>query len=179
MDPLAAHQRAQDVFASVLERVAPDQSDAPTPCEGWKVRDIVAHVIAGNSRMAGLAPSEPAEWPALVEAFSDSSRAAQDSFAAADGLTRTFEMPFGSVPGSVMVGMRATDLAAHAWDLARATGQPTDLDPELAEQLLAVARQRLQPSFRGPGKPFGDEKPCDPSRPSADRLAAFLGRAVD
>jgi len=75
-----------------------------------------------------------------------------------------------------LIGIRTTDVLTHAWDLAAATGQSTDLDPEVATKMLAVARKVVQPAFRGPGRPFGAEQPCSPDRPPADRLAAFLGR---
>jgi uncharacterized protein (TIGR03086 family) len=64
----------------------------------------------------------------------------------------------------------------HAWDIATATGQPTDLDPEVAEAMLDMAQQRITADFRGEGKPFGREQECGDDRPMADRLAAFLGR---
>jgi uncharacterized protein (TIGR03086 family) len=182
MDPLTGHQRAQDAFASVLANVRPDQLDAPTPCAEWTVRDVVEHVIAGNVRMAGgkaAGATESRDIGQLVEAHAQSAQDAQQCFAAPDGLTRPIELPFGTVPGVVVIGLRTTDALTHAWDVARATGQPTDLDPEIAAEMLAVSRERIQPSFRGPGRPFAEEHPCDEERPAADRLAAFLGRAVD
>lgn len=182
MDPLATHQRAQDAFARVLSGVTDAQLDAPTPCTEWNVRDLVGHVIAGNQRIAtGAASHSPDGEDAaeLVALHAVSSREAQASFAAPDGLTRTFELPFGNVPGSMLAGMRATDVLTHAWDLARATGQPTaDIDDELAGELLAASRERVGPERRGPGKPFAEEQPCDPDAPQSDRLAAFLGRPL-
>jgi uncharacterized protein (TIGR03086 family) len=179
MDPLIAHQRAQDAFASVLSKLRPEQLDAPTPCTDWTSRELVAHVVGGNCRMAGKDVPTPDDLGGWIEAHAASARAAQEAFAAPDGLTRMIEMPFGTVPGSVVLGLRITDVLTHAWDLARAAGLSTDLDPELAEETLALARQRVSPEFRGPGRPFADEQPCDSSRPAADRLAAFLGRSVD
>jgi uncharacterized protein (TIGR03086 family) len=82
------------------------------------------------------------------------------------------------VPGKIYIRMRTTDVLVHAWDLAVATGQPTNLDAELAVRVLAVTRQHLGPDLRGRGKPFGEEQPCPGDRPPADQLAAFLGRAV-
>src|SRR4051794_41857366 len=38
------HQRA--AVADLLEKLAPEQWDQPTLCAGWKVRDVVAHMIA-------------------------------------------------------------------------------------------------------------------------------------
>lgn len=73
--------------------------------------------------------------------------------------------------------MRTTDALAHGWGLAKATDQPTGLDPELATYLLAAARQNLAGSLRG--RYYDDPQPCDQARPPADQLAAFLGRTVD
>jgi hypothetical protein len=67
----------------------------------------------------------------------------------------------------------------HAWDLAKATGQSTDLNPALAAQLLTGAQAMVSPEFRGPeGAPFGFEVAVDPTACAADRLAGFLGRTV-
>lgn len=181
MDVLDAHQRAQDAFAGVLSGVTDDQLDAPTPCSEWRVRDLVAHVIAGNQRSAtGALPeslSSGGNAAELAALFSSSAADAQSSFAAPGGLDRTFELPFGTVPAKRLVGMRATDVFTHAWDLARATGQPTSgLDEELAAELLTGSRQAVRPEFRGPGKPFAEEEPCPPDAAAADQLAAFLGR---
>ncbi|MDA8355410.1 MAG: TIGR03086 family metal-binding protein [Actinomycetota bacterium] len=177
---LEAHRRAQDAFGRVLARVTDDQLDAPTPCTEWTVRDLVGHVIAGNQRLAtGAASHSPGSEHAaeLVELHARTAADAHEAFAAPGGLDRSFELPFGSVPGTTVIGMRATDALVHAWDLARATGQSTrDIDEELAAELLEASRARVRPELRGPGKPFGDEQPCDAGASASDRLAAFLGR---
>jgi uncharacterized protein (TIGR03086 family) len=80
---------------------------------------------------------------------------------------------------TLFIELRTSDLLAHAWDLAIATGQPTDLDPELAEYVLAFSKQMMsRPGLRGDGRPFGEEQPCGDERPPADRVAAFLGREL-
>ncbi|GAQ32208.1 hypothetical protein MPS_0588 [Mycobacterium pseudoshottsii JCM 15466] len=104
--------------------------------------------------------------------------AAQQVFAAPDGMATVFKLPFGEIPGQVFIGMRTSDVLTHAWDLAVATGQPSDLDPDLATQQLAAVRAFVGPQFRGPGKPFGQEQPCSAELSPADQLAAFLGRKV-
>ena len=93
-------------------------------------------------------------------------------------MSTTFKLPFGEIPGQVFIGMRTSDVLTHAWDLATATGQSTDLDPELAAEQLAAVHAFVGPQFRGPGMPFGDEQPCASERAPADQLAAFLGRKV-
>ena len=68
----------------------------------------------------------------------------------------------------------------HGWDLARATGQPTDLDPGLAAGLLSQARLAIPDAYRGPDGQalFGPAREAPAGAGPADQLAAFLGRAV-
>jgi uncharacterized protein (TIGR03086 family) len=180
MDQLTAHQRAQDAFAAVLANVTADQLDQSSPCADWNVKAVIDHVIGGNQWVQQLAGLEPvALGDGLVAAHAASAAGAQSVFAAPDGLTRTFELPFGAFPGTAFIGLRTTDLLTHAWDVAKATGQATDLDPEVATLALEASRQRIAPAFRGPGRPFGEEQPCPDGRTVADQLAAFLGRHVD
>jgi uncharacterized protein (TIGR03086 family) len=180
MDPLAAHRRAQDVFADVLANMKPDQLGAPSPCTEWDAKAVIDHVIGGNQWVEGLAGRQSTALPAdLGAAHAESAAAAQAVFEAPDGLTRMFELPFGTMPGAAFIGLRTSDVFTHAWDLAKATGQSTDLDPDLAAEALEAAQRRISPAFRGPGRPFGEERPCPAGRPTADELAAFLGRLVD
>ncbi|QUR66456.1 TIGR03086 family metal-binding protein [Mycobacterium spongiae] len=181
MDPLAAHQRAQDAFSRVLAGVGPDQLDAPSPCTEWTVSDLIGHVLYGNEHVGIWAggPDEPPARPEnVVAAHRAAATAAHEVFARPDGMSITFRLPFGDFPAEVFVGLRTMDVLTHAWDLAAATGQCTDLDPELATEQLAAARRLVGPQIRGPGQPFGDEQPCPPERAPADQLAAFLGRKV-
>jgi hypothetical protein len=75
--------------------------------------------------------------------------------------------------------MYLAELAAHAWDLARATGQLDKLDPSLAWPALVGARAMIKPQYRnmvGPGVPFGAEVSPTPDADDWERLAAFMGR---
>ena len=179
MDPLTAHQRAQDVFAAVLAGVTPDQLARPTPCAEWDADAVIQHVIGGNQWVLVVAGLEVPQRPeGMVEAHAASAAAAHAVFAAEDGLTRTYVLPFAELPGTAFALLRSADVFTHAWDLARATGQPTGLDPELAAANLATARMLMQEGLRGPGRSFGAEQPCPASATTADQLAAFLGREV-
>ena len=77
-------------------------------------------------------------------------------------------MPWGEeYTGATLVDMYLAELAAHAWDLARATGQPDlaratgqldRLDPSLALPALDGARAMIKPQYRNMvelGAPFG------------------------
>lgn len=75
------------------------------------------------------------------------------------------------------MGLATSDTFTHGWDLAKATGLSTDLDPELAEQLLEAAAL-LVPDQRRGDEPmaFGPKVEPPAGATPADRLAAFMGR---
>jgi uncharacterized protein (TIGR03086 family) len=180
MDPLVAHWRAQEAFAHVLVNVTSDQLSSPTPCTEWNVKALIDHVIAGNQRVVERAGGQPVSLPEDPGAAQRASaEAAQETFADPQALTRTYKLPIGEVPGAVFLQLRTSDLLVHAWDLAVATGQPTDLDPELAEYVLTFSNQMMDhPGLRGGGRPYGEARPFGDERPAADRVAAFLGREL-
>jgi uncharacterized protein (TIGR03086 family) len=170
------HRRAHDAFASVLSGVRDDQLDSPTPCSEWAVRDLIVHVIGGSARLVDqqvAAPSTVAEALASHRASADAANAV---FADDGAMERVYELPFGNVPGTVLVHMMTSDALAHAWDLAQATGQASDFEPELAAELLVVSRQMLRPEMRREGGPFGPEQTPPPDAPPLGELAAFFGR---
>ena len=180
MDQLALHRRAQNVFQATVANVGADRWHLPTPCEGWSVADLVDHVVGGNTWVQGLAGRQPVAVPEgdRAAALAMSADAAHEVFASEDGLSRMFELPFGTMPGAAFIGLRTNDVFTHAWDLAKATGQSTDLDHELAVEGLKASSMRIQPQMRSAGGPFGPEQPCPEGATPADRLAAFLGRSV-
>lgn len=182
VDSLTAHQRAQEAFAAVLTNVNADQLGAPTPCSEWTVAELIEHVLGGNElvgRGIGVYEQAPSRPDNLLNAHRSTADAAQRAFASPGAMDAVFELPIGRVPARFFLPMRTIDVLAHAWDLAAASGQAADLDPELATEQLAAARQLVQPSFRGRGRPFAEEQPCAADRSPADQLAAFLGRTVE
>lgn len=172
----------------VLAEVRPEQLDLPTPCASWDVRALVNHLVAGSYFVgmtveAGKETRPPAEDFAagnFVERYDEGSKRAVEAFSAPGALERTIRLPFGEFPGAIFMRIAATDHLVHSWDLARATSQPTDLDPKLATELLENAKMSLPEEFRGPdGKaPFGPRQEAPENATAADRLAAFLGRSV-
>ena len=182
VDALAAHERAQAAFGAVLATINADHLGASTPCSEWTVGELIEHVFGGNelaARGIGLYDEPPPRPDNLLDAHRATAEAAQRAFASPGAMDATIELPIGPVPARFFLPMRSIDALTHAWDLAVATGQSTDLDPELAAEQLTVARQLVQPEFRGPGRPFAQEQSCAPDRSPADQLAAFLGRQVD
>jgi len=178
-------EQAVSVTHDVLEGVTADQLGNPTPCESWDVAALINHIVGGQhfflAALNGTPPADPPDFAAgdFVADFDVVSAACIAAFRADGVLEQTFTLPFGEMPGAALMGLATTDTFQHAWDLAKATGQDTNLAPELAEGLLAQSQASIQESFRGPeGAPFGAEQVAPDGASPADRLAAFLGRTV-
>ena len=169
----------------VLANVSPDQLDDATPCASWKVRDLINHIVGGQYFFAGGVrgelPSGDTDWAAgdFLADFDTGARQCVDAFNSDGAMDRMLTLPFGQMPGSAFIGLASTDTFIHGWDLARATGQDTDLAPQLATGLLAGARMAIPPELRSEdGAVFGLEQTAPADASNADQLAAFLGRHV-
>jgi uncharacterized protein (TIGR03086 family) len=180
-------QRAFASTEGVLTNVSADQLDLPTPCVSWKVRDVVNHIVEGTTFFSVTAETGTA--PPLSDAdhtagdfkaeFRKGADRAVAAFSAPGAMDKIMKLPFGEFPGSVFVLVAANDVFTHGWDLAKATGQSTDLDPVIAKPLLEAA-QLIPEEFRGPDSqaPFGPKVDVPPSATAADKLAGFMGRRV-
>ncbi|MCU1466735.1 MAG: hypothetical protein JWM72_2663 [Actinomycetia bacterium] len=171
---------------TVLAGVSKEQLGDDTPCVAWKVSDVINHIVGGQYFFEAGARGEQqaggeTDFSAgdFVSAFDEGSQRCIAAFRADGVMEKMLSLPFGEMPGSAFVGLAATDTFAHGWDLAKATGQATDLAPELAGQLLIGARMAIQPALRSPeGTVFGPEQQAPTGACNADQLAAFLGRMV-
>ena len=184
-NPLDQLREAHGVFLEVLRNVRPEQMSLPTPDDEWDVRELINHVVLGNIWSAENVKTGSAPRPSgdvignhePVEAYTASADAMMASFEEPGALGRMVTMPFGEMPAAGLASFRFTDLIVHTWDLAKATGQSTDLAPELCEAALAMSRERMTEMDRT-NLPFKDEVTVPTEAPAADRLAGFLGRQV-
>jgi uncharacterized protein (TIGR03086 family) len=178
--------QAQDVARGVLSNVTAAQLGDETPCTRWSVAELIDHMVGaqlwGRFGVQGVEMTETGEGSAkgdFVAAFDAAARQTLDAFDEEGALERTVNPGFGDMPAAALMGMVTTDTFTHAWDLARATGQSTDLAPELATALLEQSRKSIQDSYRTEdGSMFGLEQQAPEGATAADQLAAFLGRVV-
>jgi uncharacterized protein (TIGR03086 family) len=79
------------------------------------------------------APQPASPWPSFLASSIGEAHAV---VAQPGALDRTVHLLFGDVSGREYVLQPTADLATHAWDLARATGQDAALDPGAVALLL-------------------------------------------
>jgi uncharacterized protein (TIGR03086 family) len=186
-DPREIHQRAVAQTESIVAAVVPAQFGRPTPCAEYDVHALLSHTVGGLNRIAivgegGDALAIPARadgvpddgWLDAYQAAAARARAAWADDARLDALV---EVPWGKVPGRIAVSGYVQEITVHGWDLAKATGQPAELDPEIASWVLAVAQRILPPEPRGGAEiPFGPVVDVPADAGVYAQLAAWLGR---
>jgi uncharacterized protein (TIGR03086 family) len=188
-DPVKSRllQRACGSTGTILATLSRADLDRPTPCTLWTVRDVVNHLVAGAGYFAQLAGAGEVEDrdndPDFTAgdfnaAFGRGASRLVAAFDAPGAMDEMMKMPFGDTPGRVCAYIAAGDIFTHGWDLAKATGQSTDLEPDLAAMLLEQIIKILPDSMRGPegAAPFGPRVEITESASPADQLAAFQGR---
>jgi len=188
MDQVGTMRRVIELTGEVVDNIEPDQLDNPSPCVGWTVRDVLNHITGGAETFAlcvrdGSIPDEIAGELMTGDRLGDDYKgsfhraadAANESFAIPGAMDRIVKMPFGEMPAGMAVDIAIFDVTTHAWDLAKATGQSTDLDPEVAGIAYLVAQNMLNDDLRSLGL-FGPAVEAAPDAPAADRLAALAGR---
>jgi uncharacterized protein (TIGR03086 family) len=184
MDINSLHRQALDATGRLVANVQPEQMDATTPCDGWSVRELLNHLVAGNLWAAELGSGKTidAVGTALdgdllgtdaTAAYAHSAELAAEVFERPGALDQPCAVSYGPVPGEVYAGHRFIDVLIHGWDLAVATGQSTDLDPALVDACWNVIRPQLAP-FQASGA-FGTARQAKDDSPQSTLLAA-LGR---
>lgn len=184
MNPIDTLAMAFDEAHKMLASVGDDQWSMASPCSEWDVRGVALHMIGGAQMVAAcvagqaFAPSAEPGNAELAATFRASADAALQAFRNDPTvLERPVAMPFGEMPGAVVAGIFTNDEFAHTWDVAKATGKDTNLNPQLAQGCLAGAQMFITPDLRTHGL-FGPATTAPAGASAADQLAAFMGRSV-
>jgi uncharacterized protein (TIGR03086 family) len=182
---LASYENA----AVIVSGIDSESLGYPTPCPNYDVAGLIDHLLEAGRRAAALGRGQappPGDESGHVE-LSDApahlrhaAKEAAEAWGEGTALSSRFTMPWGEeYSGATLVDMYLAELAAHAWDWARATGQHLRLDPSLAAPALDGARAMIKPQYRNTvelGVPFAGEVPPPPGADDWERLAAFMGR---
>jgi uncharacterized protein (TIGR03086 family) len=180
-------ERYQLLSGGLLARILATPTghwDAPSPCEGWTARDVVAHVINGHRGILAMVNGTPPEAAdgvgtcAMADApevepgadLGIAFRRCRDAMTTMltdpdQAARRLPGGPLGPVPVEQAVDIiGGLELLVHTWDLARAVGGDERLDPELTtrtHRALLPHYQALQATgaFRPSIRAAGDADP--------------------
>jgi uncharacterized protein (TIGR03086 family) len=189
------HRIAVLATVDVVSAVTADDLSKVTPCVGWSLADLLAHMTVQHRGFAAAArghradqaiwqPDSVADAMAAdpVGAYSAAATAVIDAFAGADVLGAAFELPeFGAgatFPGSVAIGFHYVDYVVHGWDVARTLDQSFELPVDVVAAALPLAFAVPDGSFRtGDSAVFGPAIASAEPTNDLDRILAYLGRS--
>jgi uncharacterized protein (TIGR03086 family) len=180
-DTAARYRRVAGVFTERVNSVDAGGWVRPSPCEGWRAREVVRHLVewvpaffadAGGPTLPAAPPPEAdpaAAWRALDVAIQV---ALDDPNQAASEIDhpRVERRRFDEAIGQFVL----PDVFIHTWDLARETGQDETLDPATVHDLL-VGMEPLDAILRASGQ-YGPRIEVPVGSNEQTRLIAFTGR---
>ena len=183
----ATYRRSVEFWKDTVQNAAGDWS-APTPCTGWNVRALVNHVVGEDRWTKPLVygktiteVGDAFDGDLLGEDPKSSAREAADEAlaAVAERLPAggKVHLSYGEEDIGEYISQLVADHLIHGWDLAAATGQKRDLDPDLVAAVAAWFRNR-EGMYRSAGAIAARPDSAATEGPQADLLIAF-GRDPD
>lgn len=164
------------------------EAERPTPCEGWSLADLLAHVTVQQYRFAGAARGERstlAEWapvrhPEPVRAYQISCEEVIAAFATITDPGATMHLPElrdEPIPAHLAVGFHLVDNVVHAWDLAKSVGTEAGFDDDVLAAALVIARAVPDDAGRDrPGAAFKHARAVPDSADPFSETLLLLGR---
>ncbi len=165
----------------MLADVTADNLDRRTPCTGWDLRRLLAHMEdaldAFTEAAAGRVEIDPVpQTDTRVEALREKACALLGAWTAAQPAASD-RVAVGDVgmEAPLLVATAALEITVHGWDVGQATGRRTRIPDDLALGLLAIAHQVIDAEDRGPR--FATPRPTTAAAGADERLLAWTGRA--
>ncbi|OBI79900.1 TIGR03086 family protein [Mycobacterium sp. 1245805.9] len=189
------HRAAVQASVDVVAAVTRDDLSRPTPCAGWDLLDLLAHMTAQHHGFAAAARGRgdsASVWEAdrVVDAVaadpggSYAAAAAEvlDAFAADGVLDASFSLPeFGpgaAFPGAIAIGFHFVDYVVHGWDVARSIGAEFALPDDVVAAALPLVFVIPDGDYRTTdGAPFGPAVAAPDGASDLDRILSHLGRS--
>jgi uncharacterized protein (TIGR03086 family) len=164
----------------MLADVRPDILDRPTPCAGWTLAHLLAHMEdaldAFTEAAAGRVEVDPVpETSTRAEALREKACALLGAWTAARPTSELVEIGDLGLDAPLLVATAALEITVHGWDVGQATGRRTRIPDDLARGLLTVAQHVIDPVDRGPR--FASPRPTRPEASPDVRLLSWTGRA--
>ncbi|PXY34200.1 TIGR03086 family protein [Prauserella coralliicola] len=180
-DGLDLLERAIGYTLGSLRLVSLDALPRATPCRLWDLGDLLGHLDdsllalseAADLGVVALDPPGRADPADLVGALRERACHLMGEWTATGG-AGTISVAGSPLPGDLVAGAGAIEVAVHGWDVARACDTDRPIPRALARELL-----ELSPLFvSGADRParFAAPVAVSPLAGACDRLLAFLGR---
>lgn len=176
-------ERAMGYTLGSLQLVTADAMPRPSPCAGWDLADLLAHMNdslkalheAGDVGQVAVSVSLSLGNPIRDPVATLRNRACSMLGAWAGSEPPHWVTVDGCpVTGSVVTAAGALEITVHGWDVAEACGHHRPIPQQLADELLPLTRLLVTDADR-PHR-FAPPVSTAASASPGERLLAFLGR---
>jgi uncharacterized protein (TIGR03086 family) len=189
------HRTAVLASVDIVDKVRPEDLKRATPCDGWNLAQLLAHMTVQHRGFAAAARgdgADPAQWDAATVAdavtadpaatYAAAAADVLEAFANDDVLEASFALPeFGpgaAFPGEQAIGFHFVDYVVHGWDVARAIDAPFTLPDDVIAAVLPLVFAVPDGDFRtAPESPFARAIAADDGVSDLDRALLHLGRS--
>ena len=173
-EPVQIYETATTQARVIIAGAKPDQMKNPTPCAEWDVAGLLDHTVKAQAGIAGtVSGGQVAQSGTPLERFDAAVSTMLTAVRSPGGLDKKVQGRQGEVPAVQMLSGACMDLAVHTWDLAKATGQDTELDPGVVEFISPIVEGIAK---RGPSQVFSAPVDIPSSASRQDKLMALTGR---
>ncbi|WP_299039060.1 maleylpyruvate isomerase family mycothiol-dependent enzyme [uncultured Pseudokineococcus sp.] len=181
---LQQHQSADRPLTAVLDAVPAGGWEAPSPCEGWTARDVVAHLVDTQRELFATHGVDLGEAPDLsadpAAAWREHARRVAAALADPSVPAIAYDGWFGPTTlGATLEQFYVWDMLVHRWDVARAVGAGSTGGTFSEAEL-----DRVEGGADGFGEAIHGEGVCRPGveapvgAPREVRVLARLGRTA-
>ena len=139
----------------IVDSVTASDLARPTPCDGWNLFDLLAHMTVQHRGFAAAARglgADPKIWrvESVLDAvktdprgeYAEAAHDALEAFAADHTANASFALPeFGEgavFPAQMAIGFHYVDYVVHGWDVAASLGVRYDLPTAVVEAVLPM-----------------------------------------
>jgi uncharacterized protein (TIGR03086 family) len=166
----------------MLADVRPELLGRPTPCSGWDLARLLAHMEDGLDAFTEAAAGRVEVGPVpdtstRVEALREKACALLGAWSAARPVAASpVEVGDIGLDAPLLVATAALEITVHGWDVGQATGRGTAIPDDLARGLLAIAEHVIDARDRGPR--FAAPRPVADDAGAGELLLAWTGRVA-
>ncbi|WP_436527359.1 TIGR03086 family metal-binding protein [Actinoplanes sp. HUAS TT8] len=162
----------------------------PTPCTGWDLGDLLAHMTVQHLGFAAAVEGhgpDLARWKPVrpgadfSDRYTEAAETVLQAFAAPDALDREVHLPELSTdrtfPARMALAFHLVDYVVHGWDVATTLSRPFSPPAEVLATTLPIARSVPNgPERLAPGAAFAPAHPITPGTDPLTEILLLLGR---
>lgn len=176
-EALRFDRQALELIRADVASITDAEMTLPTPCQGWNVADLIAHMNREHTAICGVpAGASPVGTDPRAE-FAPITERWLALFSTAGDTVRIPRLA-AELPTQTVLATHAVDMLIHRWDLARARGRTPHTPADLLPRAHAVADLVTVPGspLTGPEGVYKSPIPAAAGSGSFDALVSKYGR---